>query len=144
MNRQLPICAVSCGTWNDLCVDVIVYGGKKTNQTQYLFVCVLLFLCFVLDTCNSAVGCESQGCGIEKQMLSALYILFSDVIGVCKSVDDISRLTTKSNREVSKRTLSLMDMSGKVVTVTLWGEEVSMDLTKSTKCVMERVSRLFK
>lgn len=126
-----------------MCVDVIVYG-EKTNQTQYLFVCVLLFLCFVLDTCNSAVGCESQGCGIEKQMLSALYILFSDVIGVCKSVDDISRLTTKSNREVSKRTLSLMDMSGKVVTVTLWGEEVSMDLTKSTKCVMERVSRLFK
>uniref|UniRef100_A0A669DKW9 Replication protein A subunit n=1 Tax=Oreochromis niloticus TaxID=8128 RepID=A0A669DKW9_ORENI len=46
-----------------------------------------------------------------------------DVIGVCKSVDDITRLTTKSNREVSKRTLSLMDMSGKVVTVTLWGEE---------------------
>lgn len=51
----------------------------------------------------------------------------TDVIGVCKSVDDITRLTTKSNREVSKRTLSLMDMSGKVVTVTLWGEEVSMD-----------------
>lgn len=46
-----------------------------------------------------------------------------DVIGVCKSVDEVTRLTTKSNREVSKRTLSLMDMSGKVVTVTLWGEE---------------------
>lgn len=67
----------------------------------------------------------------------------TDVIGVCKSVDDITRLTTKSNREVSKRTLSLMDMSGKVVTVTLWGEEVSMDL-KSTKCVMEHVSGVFK
>ncbi|XP_028275233.1 replication protein A 70 kDa DNA-binding subunit [Parambassis ranga] len=46
-----------------------------------------------------------------------------DVIGVCKSVDEVTRLTTKTNREVSKRTLSLMDMSGKVVTVTLWGEE---------------------
>lgn len=46
-----------------------------------------------------------------------------DVIGVCKSVDDVTRLTTKSNREVSKRTLSLMDMSGKLVTATLWGEE---------------------
>ncbi|MEQ2286680.1 60S acidic ribosomal protein P1, partial [Ameca splendens] len=46
-----------------------------------------------------------------------------DVIGVCKSVDEVTRLTTKSNREVSKRTLSLMDMSGKLVTVTLWGEE---------------------
>ncbi|KAI4815055.1 hypothetical protein KUCAC02_005221 [Chaenocephalus aceratus] len=46
-----------------------------------------------------------------------------DVIGVCKSVDDVSRITTKNNKEVSKRTLNLMDMSGKVVTLTLWGEE---------------------
>ncbi|XP_061575582.1 replication protein A 70 kDa DNA-binding subunit [Cololabis saira] len=46
-----------------------------------------------------------------------------DVIGVCKSVDELTRLTTKTNREVSKRTLSLMDMSGKLVSVTLWGEE---------------------
>ncbi|KAM3875120.1 replication protein A 70 kDa DNA-binding subunit [Diretmus argenteus] len=46
-----------------------------------------------------------------------------DVIGVCKSVDDVTRLTTKTNREVSKRTLNLMDTSGKLVTVTLWGEE---------------------
>ncbi|KAM7399145.1 hypothetical protein PAMP_018434 [Pampus punctatissimus] len=46
-----------------------------------------------------------------------------DVIGVCKTVDEVTRLTTKTNREVSKRTLNLMDMSGKVVTVTLWGEE---------------------
>ncbi|XP_056297124.1 replication protein A 70 kDa DNA-binding subunit [Pseudoliparis swirei] len=46
-----------------------------------------------------------------------------DVIGVCKSVDELTRLTTKANKEVSKRTLNLMDMSGKLVTVTLWGEE---------------------
>ncbi|KAK9521047.1 hypothetical protein VZT92_020886 [Zoarces viviparus] len=46
-----------------------------------------------------------------------------DVIGVCRSVDEVTRLTTKSNKEVSKRTLNLMDMSGKLVTVTLWGEE---------------------
>ncbi|CAN9510899.1 unnamed protein product [Ophioblennius macclurei] len=46
-----------------------------------------------------------------------------DVIGVCKSVEDVTRLTTKANREVSKRTLNLLDMSGKAVTVTLWGEE---------------------
>lgn len=51
--------------------------------------------------------------------------LSTDVIGVCKTVDEVTRLTTKSNREVSKRTVGLMDMSGKVVTVTLWGEEVS-------------------
>lgn len=46
-----------------------------------------------------------------------------DVIGVCKSAEDVSRITTKTSREVSKRALSLMDMSGKVVTATLWGEE---------------------
>ncbi|KAL4647576.1 replication protein A 70 kDa DNA-binding subunit isoform X2 [Arapaima gigas] len=46
-----------------------------------------------------------------------------DVIGVCRSTEEITRITTKSSREVSKRTLNLMDMSGKVITVTLWGEE---------------------
>nr|XP_020473738.1 replication protein A 70 kDa DNA-binding subunit-like isoform X2 [Monopterus albus] len=46
-----------------------------------------------------------------------------DVIGVCKSADDVSRITTKTSREVSKRALSLIDTTGKVVTVTLWGEE---------------------
>lgn len=46
-----------------------------------------------------------------------------DVIGVCKSSEDVSRITTKNSREVSKRALHLMDMSGKVVTATLWGEE---------------------
>uniref|UniRef100_A0AAV2JAP0 Replication protein A subunit n=1 Tax=Knipowitschia caucasica TaxID=637954 RepID=A0AAV2JAP0_KNICA len=46
-----------------------------------------------------------------------------DVIGVCKSTEDVSRIITKNSREVSKRALSLMDSSGKVVTATLWGEE---------------------
>ncbi|XP_069568456.1 replication protein A 70 kDa DNA-binding subunit [Brachyistius frenatus] len=46
-----------------------------------------------------------------------------DVIGVCKSVDEVTRITTKTNREVSKRSLNLIDMSGKLVSVTLWGEE---------------------
>ncbi|XP_022594548.1 replication protein A 70 kDa DNA-binding subunit-like isoform X1 [Seriola dumerili] len=46
-----------------------------------------------------------------------------DVIGVCKSVEDVSRITTKTSREVSKRALNLIDTTGKVVTVTLWGEE---------------------
>ncbi|XP_034539763.1 replication protein A 70 kDa DNA-binding subunit-like isoform X2 [Notolabrus celidotus] len=46
-----------------------------------------------------------------------------DVIGVCKSADDVSRITTKSSREVSKRALHLIDTTGKVVTATLWGEE---------------------
>ncbi|XP_047463887.1 replication protein A 70 kDa DNA-binding subunit-like isoform X2 [Mugil cephalus] len=46
-----------------------------------------------------------------------------DVIGVCKSAEDVSRITTKNSREVSKRALNLIDATGKVVTVTLWGEE---------------------
>ncbi|KAM3868689.1 uncharacterized protein ACN63O_006045 [Diretmus argenteus] len=46
-----------------------------------------------------------------------------DVIGVCRSAEEVSRITTKSSREVSKRALSLMDTTGKAVTLTLWGEE---------------------
>ncbi|XP_035998883.1 replication protein A 70 kDa DNA-binding subunit [Fundulus heteroclitus] len=46
-----------------------------------------------------------------------------DIIGVCKSAEDVSRITTKSNREVSKRAINLIDTTGKEVTVTLWGEE---------------------
>lgn len=46
-----------------------------------------------------------------------------DVIGVCKEAEDVSRITSKSGREVSKRALELIDTSGKVVKVTLWGEE---------------------
>ncbi|XP_066520386.1 replication protein A 70 kDa DNA-binding subunit [Hoplias malabaricus] len=46
-----------------------------------------------------------------------------DVIGVCKSVEDVTRITTKTSREVSKRNIQLMDMSGKVIQVTLWGAE---------------------
>lgn len=51
------------------------------------------------------------------------------MIGVCKTADEATRLTTKSNREVSKRTLHLIDVSGKLVMVTLWGEEVRKSVT---------------
>uniref|UniRef100_A0A8C5DRC8 Replication protein A subunit n=1 Tax=Gouania willdenowi TaxID=441366 RepID=A0A8C5DRC8_GOUWI len=46
-----------------------------------------------------------------------------DVIGVCKSTEDVSRITTKASREVSKRVINLIDTSGKMVSATLWGEE---------------------
>ncbi|XP_061682603.1 replication protein A 70 kDa DNA-binding subunit isoform X2 [Syngnathoides biaculeatus] len=46
-----------------------------------------------------------------------------DVIGVCKRAEEVTRLTTKTNREVSKRALTLMDTSGMMVTLTLWGED---------------------
>ncbi|XP_055052609.1 replication protein A 70 kDa DNA-binding subunit [Misgurnus anguillicaudatus] len=46
-----------------------------------------------------------------------------DVIGVCKSVEDVTRITTKNSREVSKRNIQLMDMSGKVIQLTMWGND---------------------
>ncbi|XP_072795146.1 replication protein A 70 kDa DNA-binding subunit isoform X2 [Vicugna pacos] len=47
-----------------------------------------------------------------------------DIIGICKSYEDVTKITVKSNnREVSKRNIYLMDMSGKVVNATLWGED---------------------
>lgn len=48
------------------------------------------------------------------------------MIGVCKSVEDVTRITTKNSREVSKRNIQLMDMSGKLIQVTMWGNEVSL------------------
>ena len=90
----------------------------------------------------TAVQCESFKREKERDGLCALLtcntdlFFIKDVIGVCKTVEEVTRLTTKSNREVSKRTLSLMDMSGKVVTVTLWGEEVSIDIMCRLKHIM--------
>ncbi|KAF1442537.1 Replication protein A 70 kDa DNA-binding subunit, partial [Spheniscus demersus] len=47
-----------------------------------------------------------------------------DVIGICKSYEDVTKITVKANnREVSKRNVHLMDTSGKLVTATLWGSE---------------------
>lgn len=47
-----------------------------------------------------------------------------DIIGVCKSFDEVTKVTIKSNnREVSRRNIYLMDTSGKMVSTTLWGED---------------------
>ncbi|XP_059685234.1 replication protein A 70 kDa DNA-binding subunit isoform X2 [Gavia stellata] len=47
-----------------------------------------------------------------------------DVIGICKSYEDVTKITVKANnREVSKRNVHLIDTSGKLVTATLWGNE---------------------
>lgn len=57
----------------------------------------------------------------------------SDIIGICKSYEDATKITVKSNnREVAKRNIYLMDMSGKVVTTTLWGEDVSPSTEQSS------------
>ena len=51
---------------------------------------------------------------------------FLDIIGICKNYEDVTKIIVKSNnREVSKRNIYLMDMSGKVVNATLWGDDVS-------------------
>lgn len=85
----------------------------------------------LIFTCSRC--CRPAACNWTKLRLRSVWhntdlFFITDVIGVCKSVDEMTRLTTKTNREVSKRALSLMDMSGKLVTVTLWGEEASKDL----------------
>lgn len=55
-----------------------------------------------------------------------------DIIGICKNYEDVTKITVKSNnREVSKRNIYLMDMSGKVVNATLWGEDVSTRVERS-------------
>ncbi|XP_072248336.1 replication protein A 70 kDa DNA-binding subunit [Leuresthes tenuis] len=73
------------------------------------------------DSCDvPVVQCDFVSIGdLENRDKDAII----DVIGVCKTVDEVTRFTTKANRDVTKRTLNLMDMSGKLVAVTLWGEE---------------------
>lgn len=57
--------------------------------------------------------------------MNLLFVIL-DIIGVCKSFDEVTKVTIKSNnREVSRRNIYLMDTSGKMVSTTLWGEDVS-------------------
>ncbi|XP_075887893.1 replication protein A 70 kDa DNA-binding subunit-like isoform X2 [Nelusetta ayraudi] len=65
-----------------------------------------------------------------------------DVIGVCKSADDVSRITTRNSREVSKRTLYLVDTTGKNVAVTLWGEEAEKFDSSEHPVVAIKAARL--
>ncbi|KAB0374821.1 hypothetical protein FD755_013313, partial [Muntiacus reevesi] len=47
-----------------------------------------------------------------------------DIIRICKNYEDVTKIIVKSNnREVLKRNIYLMDMSGKVVNATLWGDD---------------------
>ncbi|XP_044078682.1 replication protein A 70 kDa DNA-binding subunit-like isoform X2 [Siniperca chuatsi] len=75
--------------------------------------------------CNDSQGIPAVHCDfvpiaeLENRDKDAII----DVIGVCKSAEDVSRITTKTSREVSKRALNLIDTTGKVVTLTLWAEE---------------------
>ncbi|KAM9782419.1 replication protein A 70 kDa DNA-binding subunit-like isoform 1-T1 [Syngnathus typhle] len=46
-----------------------------------------------------------------------------DVIGVCEEAEDVSLITTKAGKQLSKRALTLTDSSGKMVTLTLWGDQ---------------------
>nr|XP_057942104.1 replication protein A 70 kDa DNA-binding subunit-like isoform X2 [Doryrhamphus excisus] len=48
---------------------------------------------------------------------------FVDVIGVCDEVGDVSVINTKAGKQVQKRVLMLTDSSGKMVALTLWGDE---------------------
>lgn len=62
----------------------------------------------------------------------AFFMSILDIIGICKSYEDATKITVKSNnREISKRNIYLMDMSGKVVSATLWGEDVSTCIEQS-------------
>nr|XP_061801246.1 replication protein A 70 kDa DNA-binding subunit-like [Nerophis lumbriciformis] len=46
-----------------------------------------------------------------------------DVIGVCQEAEEVSQITTKAGKQLTKRELALIDSSGKMVTLTLWGDQ---------------------
>ena len=50
----------------------------------------------------------------------------ADIVGVVKSAADVSTVTGRqSQKEISKRDVQLVDQSGMVVNLTLWGSDVS-------------------
>jgi len=54
-------------------------------------------------------------------------VVVEDVIGVVKSVDDLSTIMIRSqNREAKVRKFMLVDQSGAEIRVTLWGNEVTV------------------
>lgn len=66
-----------------------------------------------------------------------------DIIGVAKSAGDVQTVTIRSsNREVAKRDVSVIDDSGKVVNLTLWGKEAEGFDASSNPVVAVKGARL--
>ena len=65
-----------------------------------------------------------------KNIINLAILYFADVIGIVKSVGDMSTVQSKaSNREIKKRDIQLVDKSGVIIRMTLWGAEVSLMLS---------------
>ena len=93
------------------------------------------FLCSVRGgvrlQCLPFILCWRRNGSLDHLLLTHACVL--DIIGICKSYEDATKITVRSNnREVAKRNIYLMDTSGKVVTATLWGEDVSAGMGPST------------
>ena len=58
--------------------------------------------------------------------MDILFQSLTDVIGVVKNAEDLVTVNTKSNRQVNKRDINLVDDSGRIVRLTLWGTNVSL------------------
>ncbi|KFM57844.1 Replication protein A DNA-binding subunit, partial [Stegodyphus mimosarum] len=58
-----------------------------------------------------------------KQIASCPKDSFVDVIGICVKESDVEIISMRNGKEISKRCIQLVDMSGSVITVTLWGAE---------------------
>ncbi|KAI8504968.1 60S acidic ribosomal protein P1 [Branchiostoma belcheri] len=111
-------------------VYFISKGGLKTANKQYTSIQNDYEMSFNNDT--TVVLCEDESdlpsitynfVPIEKlEEMNPNTII--DLIGVCKSYGDVTTITTRqTNREVNKRDLQIVDMSGKQVNLTLWGGE---------------------
>lgn len=101
--------------------------GKSTNESKESWDYSFLFATRKgrLECLLFSLGSCCDGSMDHFLLTHCAYVL--DIIGICKSYEDAIKITVKSNnREVSKRNLYLMDMSGKVVTTTLWGEDVGI------------------
>ncbi|XP_035689920.1 replication protein A 70 kDa DNA-binding subunit-like isoform X1 [Branchiostoma floridae] len=124
-------------------------GSLKTANKQYTSIQNDYEMSFNNDT--TVVLCEDEAdlpsiqynfVPIEKlEEMNPNTII--DLIGVCKSYGEVTTITTRqTNREVNKRDLQVVDMSGKQVNLTLWGGEADKFDGSSSPVVAIKGARL--
>ncbi|XP_002730881.2 replication protein A 70 kDa DNA-binding subunit-like [Saccoglossus kowalevskii] len=115
-------------------VYLISRGTLKTANKQYTSIKNDYEMSFtsetVVELCNDAEASDVPTVQFDFKQIGQLEDIpkdtMVDVIGVCKSFSDVSTIVTRStNRELSKRELHLVDDSEKVVTLTLWGTDLT-------------------
>ena len=68
---------------------------------------------------------KNIGATVVVRALSFSFLFRSDVIGVIKSVSDLTKVNAKDGRQLEKRNIALVDTTNHQVSLTIWEDMVS-------------------